>query len=243
MIAKPEPRKRIIAAILITSCFAVFARVLRGVNLRGAGAGFLVTAVLFIAAGPAMFGAVLLVFVLTLGATRFGKHKKQSLEIAERSRGRDAAQVLANVGIAALAAALSQLTPWRMPLLAGSFAALVEAACDTVSSETGKALSGTARMITTWRLAPAGTDGAISLPGTLLGVLAAVIVTVEAALTGLLDSHIATIATVAGILGTIMDSLLGAIFERRGLLTNNTVNLASTAFAAVIAAAATWQFA
>ena len=243
IVAKPETRSRIIPAVLITSCFAVCARLLRGVSIRGAAAGFLVTTVLFIAAGPAMFGTVLLVFVLTLGATRFGRRKKLSLAIAEKSYGRDAAQVLANVGVAATAAALAQLAPWRMALVAGSIAALAEAVCDTVSSETGKALSGTARMITTWRRVPAGSDGAVSLAGTLLGVLAAALVTLEAVGTRLLNPRAATIAGIAGILGMIVDSLLGATLERRGLLTNNTVNLAATAFSATLAAAAIWQFA
>ena len=98
-------------------------------------------------------------------------------------------------------------------------------------------------MITTWRLVPAGSDGGVSLAGTLLGVLAAALVTLEAVGTRILNPRAATIAGVAGIVGMIVDSLLGATLERRGLLTNNTVNLASTAFSATLAAAAIWQFA
>jgi len=44
------------------------------------------------------------------------------------------------------------------------------------------------------------------------------------------SSAVRELATVilAGFFGTIIDSLLGAIFERRGLLDNNLVNLLST---------------
>ena len=243
MLTTSAPRNRIIPAVLITFCFAISARLLRAVTLSGAAAGFLVTAVLFIAAGPSMLGAVLAVFVLTFGATRFGKRQKRSWIVAEQSRGRDAAQVLANIGIAAMASALSQLTVRRTPLLAASVGVLAEAACDTVSSEMGKALSGTARMITSWRLVPAGTNGAISVLGTLWGVSAALIVAAEAVATRTLTPGAGVIVVVAGISGMLFDSLLGATLEQRGSLTNNAVNLVSTMFAAVLAAIATWQFA
>ena len=233
---RPELWQNVIPALLVTFAFAVFARSIGGITTSGAAAGFLVTCVLFITGGRAMFGAVLLVFVLTYLATRFGRPHKLQLAIAERAAGRDGAQVLANVGLAALVAALACLTPWRAPLLTASIAALAEAACDTVSSETGKALAQSARVITSWRSVPAGTDGAISLPGTLLGTAAAVLVGSEAVATNLLSLRCAVIAAVAGTLGMLFDSILGATYERNGGLTNNTVNLISTAFAVLVAA-------
>ena len=231
MAAQTEPRPRLLPALVITLIFAILARILRGVTLRGAFAGFLVTFILFIARGVAMFGAVLLVFILTYIATRIGRKRKRSLAIAERASGRDAAQVLANVGCAAIAAAAAILTPWHSSMLAGSVAALAEAASDTVSSETGKAVAQTARLITSGQNVPAGTDGAISFPGTFAGVAASGIVALEAFMTGMLTLRLAIAAAVAGIFGMFLDSILGATLERRRLLTNNMVNLVSTGFA------------
>lgn len=233
---RPEQRHNVIPALLVTFPFAIFARSIGGVTISGAAAGFLVTCVLFIAGARAMFGAVLLVFLLTYLATRFGRAGKRQLAIAERAAGRDGAQVLANVGVAAIAAALACLTPWRAALLTGSIAALAEAACDTVSSETGKALAQSARVITSWRSVPAGADGAISLPGTLLGTAAAVLVGSEAVAMNLVSLRCAAIAVVAGTLGMLFDSILGATCECNGWLTNNAVNLISTAFAVLVAA-------
>src|SRR5438045_2824897 len=105
LLAHPAPRARFLPGGLVTLCFAAGAWMLRGVTLSGAVAGFLATLLLFVAAGPPLFGAVLLVFVLTYGATRFGRGRKQSLHIAERPSGRDAAQILATIGFAALFAA------------------------------------------------------------------------------------------------------------------------------------------
>lgn len=228
MVFRTEARHRLFPALVITLAFAILARVLRGVTPSGAAAGFLVTLILFVANGASMFGAVLLVFVLTFVATRFGRQRKRSLAIAERSSGRDAAQVFANIGCAALAAAAAVLTPWHVAFLAGSIASLAEAASDTVSSEIGKAMAGTARLITSGQTLPAGTDGAISLPGTVAGVAAAAAVGLEAFATGMLSLRLAIVASISGILGMFLDSLLGATLERRTLLTNNGVNLLST---------------
>jgi len=240
VIALRLPFIRLLAAILVTLAFAVIAKSLGGVTPTGAAAGFMVTALLLLSSGSAMFFAVLLVFALTLAATRFGRRRKQRLTIAERAGGRDGTQVLANVGIAAMAAALSTITPYHLPLLVGCFAALAEAACDTVSSETGKALAFKARLITSGRSVPAVTDGAVSAPGTLLGAIAATLVALEGGVTGLLDPGRATIVAATGILGMLLDSLLGATLERRGWLSNNTVNLISTLASALLATIVAW---
>jgi uncharacterized protein (TIGR00297 family) len=240
LLIKTPLRTRLLSVLLVTVAFALFARILGGVTYAGAAAGFLVTSLLFLSGGPPMFIAVLLVFVLTLTATKFGRARKQSLTIAERSGGRDGGQVLANIGISATFAALSAITPYHLPLLAGALAALAEAACDTVSSETGKALALEARLVTSGKIVPAGTNGAISLPGTMLGAIAAALVALEAVFSGLLDPRRATIVAVAGVLGMLVDSLLGATLERRGWLTNNTVNLVSTFAAALLATIAAW---
>lgn len=233
-------RDRLALTAVVTVLFATLAYALRGVNPSGAAAGLIATFALMLAGGPQMFGAVLLVFILTYLATRFRRQRKHELQIAERGKGRDGAQVLANIGVAAIAATLSQLTPWHVPLLAASIAALAEAAADTVSSETGKALAGNARLVTSWKLVPAGTDGAISASGTILGIAAAVIIGAEAVATGILNIRQASFAVIAAIAGMFIDSLFGATFEARGWIRNNGVNLVSTACAAAVAMIAAW---
>jgi len=224
----------------IILAFAGLAKILGGVTYSGAAAGLLVTSLLFLSGGAPMFVAVLLVFVLTLAATKFGRARKQSLTIAERSGGRSGRQVLANVGISALFAALSHLTPYRLPLLVGALAALAEAACDTVSSETGKALALEPRLITSGKIVSPGTDGAISVPGTLFGALAAMLIAMAAFVTGVLDPRQATIVAGMGVFGMLVDSLLGATLEPRGQLTNNTINLLATLTTALLATIVAW---
>jgi uncharacterized protein (TIGR00297 family) len=235
VVSHPGLHGQLAIGAVLTFAFALAAWRIRGVTLDGAASGFLVTLMFFVAGGAPMFGAVLLVFLLTYTATKMGRARKVGLHIAERPAGRNAAQILANLGCAALAAALAQLTPWRVPFMTASIAALAEAACDTVSSEAGKALAPTARLITSWELVSAGTDGAVSVTGTLLGTVAAILVAVEALATGLLPPSRAIVAAIAGVAGMFTDSALGATMERRGWLTNDGVNFLSTCISAVIA--------
>jgi uncharacterized protein (TIGR00297 family) len=120
-------------------------------------------------------------------------------------------------------------------LLALPLAALAEAAADTVSSEVGQVFGGRPRMITTLRRVEQGTDGGLSLIGTLVGVAAAGFVAALGAwaLGGGLE--IFWISAAGGVFGLFFDSLLGATLERRGWLNNDAVNFLSTASAAVFA--------
>jgi uncharacterized protein (TIGR00297 family) len=195
---------------------------------------------------------LLALLVLTFSATRFGRHRKEALGTAEARRGRTASQVAANLGVAALAgiplSAAHVFTPVAFggrAAMVAMLAAMAEATADTASSELGQVLGGTPRMITTLGRVPAGTDGAVSLAGTLCGALAAAVLVLVgyAALGGGLGSAgrgfsrlDAVLALAAGLFGTLIDSLLGAIPERKGWLNNDAVNALSTLAAALFAA-------
>ncbi len=190
---------------------------------------------------------VLVLLVMTALATRAGRKHKESLGTAESKRGRAAAQVAANLGVAAIVSNTLVLSwmvkqtwlPEAKVFPAAAFclglAALAEAAADTVSSELGQILSGSPRMITTFRKAEPGTDGAISLGGTVAGVLAAGLVAASGtwALSG--GWWMLAVCWAAGVFGLFFDSLLGATLERCGWINNDAVNFLSTASAVAFA--------
>jgi uncharacterized protein (TIGR00297 family) len=229
------PEGRWAIAGLLTLAFALLARRMRGVTNSGALVGAVSCFVLYLGGGPAAFGALVSVFALTWITTRLGYQRKQKLGTAERREGRKGSQVLANLGVATACAALSLLGPHRTFALLAMAAALSEAAADTVSSEIGQAYGENARLITTWSLVPPGTDGAVSLLGTLAGVVAAGVVSSVCVLGGLLPLRWLPISAGAAILGTIADSFLGAWLERRRLVNNDSVNFLGTLIAALAA--------
>ncbi|HEY2392119.1 MAG TPA: DUF92 domain-containing protein [Candidatus Angelobacter sp.] len=213
----------------ITAGFALLAWLAGGVSLSGALAG---SAVAFIMAvrDLRMFLALIVVFAITLAATRVGYARKQQLRTAEPAGGRTAAQAMANLGIAALVVAIAPAT-W--PTFA--LAALAEAAGDTSSSEIGMAFPGKTLLITNFKPAPPGTDGGISLFGTIAACAGALAIAATALLAGVITPKQAAIITLAGFLGTFVDSFLGSLFERRGWLNNDLVNLLSTGAAVAVA--------
>ncbi len=227
---------RALPAAVVAAGFAVIARMMSAVSDGGALVGLVIAFLLMVATGLGGFLPLLSVFVLTLLATRWRRERKRNLGVAERGGGRNAWQVLANLGAAALCSAAVIAFPREADMLmAGAMAALAEAAADTVSSEAGQAAARQARMILDFRPAPIGTNGAVSLVGTLAGCLAACIVAWVSAFFGVVPWRWAPIVAAAGIAGMFFDSILGAIFENRGHLGNDSVNFVSTVFAADLA--------
>jgi uncharacterized protein (TIGR00297 family) len=189
---------------------------------------------------------VLAVALLASASTRLGREKKERLGSAEQREGRSAAQVAANLGLAALVSSeFAQAwasdhgwfahVPIVQPLLIAGLAALAEAAADTVSSEIGQVLGGRPRMLTTLRAVDPGTDGAISVAGTLAGSAAAAIVAALGTFALAGGIRMFAISCAGGVFGLFFDSLLGATIERSGWLNNDAVNFLSTASAAAFA--------
>ena len=209
------------------------ARAVRGVNRSGMIAGAVVCFLLIAGVGMGAFGALITVFALAWGSTKFGYQRKQRLGTAERKDGRTASQVLANLAMPAICTVLYASTG-KVTFVVAMAAALAEAAADTVSSEVGQATGREPRLITTWQAVPIGTDGAISLTGTMAGVVGALVVTSVCVIFQLVGIRESVIVLGAAVIGMFADSLLGAWLERRGLMNNDAVNFVSTVIAACI---------
>ena len=222
-----------LSAIVVAISFAVVARVMGAVTDGGAMAGVVAAFILMMAAGLRGFIPLVAVFVLTLVSTRWGYARKQRLGVAERRHGRTASQVLANLGPAAICALPAIWFPELSELLlVGTVAGLAEAAADTVSSEVGQATARSAYLITDFRDVPVGTNGAISVEGTISGCVAACIVSWISASCGVLDWRWTFAVAFAAIGGMFLDSIMGATWENAGRMGNDSVNFVSNVFAA-----------
>ena len=224
---------QLLTAFLATAAFATLAYALGMVSRSGALGGLLVGTIVYTCLGPRGFAVLALFVVGGSVLTRLGYRSKRRAGTAQERGGRRGARnALANCAVAVCCALLAAATGSELFTVA-FVASLGAAFADTSESEIGQLLSRAPRLITTLKKVPPGTDGAISLPGTLAGLTAAGLTAILALVLGLLDAPTsALLVAVAAFLGTVADSLIGARFPRIG---NEATNVICTLVAATLA--------
>jgi uncharacterized protein (TIGR00297 family) len=170
-------------------------------------------------------------FILGTAATSWGKRHKQTVHTnAGHQSRRTSGQVFANAGVAALAGLGAIFLPGQKPLFQLAMAGSISSAmADTLSSELGMVYGRKYVNILTGKPDQKGQDGVISIEGTLIGVAGSAVI-------ALIALHHYWIIILAGTIGNLADSLLGALFERKALISNNTVNFLNTLAGALTAA-------
>jgi uncharacterized protein (TIGR00297 family) len=192
-------------------------------------------------AGGGFAGLILLALFFLLGtmATSWKKEKKLGLKgNAAHESTRTPGQVIANGGVAALAGIGALLFPQHKPLFLLMMAAgLSSATADTLSSELGMVYGRRFYHLLTFKPDERGLDGVVSLEGTGIGIAGSILIAAAFVLTTQTKLYNFIIVLAAGTLGNLLDSVLGAVLERKGIITNNTVNFLNTLAAALFALA------
>lgn len=188
----------------------------------------------FISAGLTGVSLLMTFFILSVIATAHKKGIKAKINRDNlANKARNTRQVLANGGIAAITAVLIIIDPQRTELYSIMMAAsLASALADTLSSELGMVYGRRFYNILTLKKEANGLDGVVSIEGLLIGFLGSA--TIAMIYPGF--NKTAIIVLVAGAIGNLTDSLLGATLERKHYIENDLVNFLNTSVAALIAA-------
>ena len=230
--------------IVANTILAILGCVLRSVDISGTIVGWILGCIVIIGGGPPLYCALLAFFVIGTLCTRLGYSRKSREGLAqERGGRRGASHAIANVGVATLCA----IACWRglglVPLFMG-ITALATAAADTTGSEIGQLFGRRAFLPLTFRRVERGTEGAVSLEGTLAGALAGLLVAlvgVAVAAHHLQPGFMGSVAiartrtvlviTVCAILGSWIESVIGS---RRPNIANGAMNFMNTAVGALL---------
>ncbi len=193
------------------------------------------------------YAVVTFYFLVGSAITRVGMAQKEAAGIAEkRSGARGPENVWGSALTGALCAIGSLVVPlvvsaaasnWIVPLcLLGYVASFSTKLADTCASEIGKAYGQRTFLITTLKPVPRGTEGAVSLEGTLAGVVASIAIALVGWGVGLIPLWQVIVCGVAAFIGTNLESVIGATLQNRFTwLTNEVVNIINTLIGAIAA--------
>jgi uncharacterized protein (TIGR00297 family) len=188
-------------------------------------------------------GYVVVMFYFLVGSfvTKIGMAQKEAEGIAEKrsgARGPENVWGSALIGaLCAMGAGIFSASTFLHPLfLLGYVASFSTKLSDTCASEVGKAYGQRTYLITTLQPVPRGTEGAVSLEGTLAGVVASVAQALVGFGVGLINGLDVGWCILAAFIATNIESVIGATLQSKyDWLTNELVNIINTLIGAIAA--------
>ena len=190
------------------------------------------------------YGVVMFYFLVGSAVTRIGMAQKEAEGIAEKRGGARGPEnvwgsaftaTVCAIGVAAIK--FGWLDPsWEPLLILGYIASFATKLSDTTASEVGKAYGKSTFLITTLKPVARGTEGAISLEGTLAGIVGGILISLVAYSLGMITFQGVIICTVAAFVATNVESVIGATLQSDiDWLSNELVNVINTIVGAVVA--------
>jgi uncharacterized protein (TIGR00297 family) len=195
------------------------------------------------------YGVMMAYFLVGSAVTRIGMAEKEAAGIAEkRSGARGPENVWGSAATATICALVAYgysiatpSSPWIGLLTLGYVASMATKLSDTSASEVGKAYGRTTYLITTLQPVPRGTEGAVSLEGTIAGIVGSLLLSVLAWVLGMIPAIGIGICLIAAFIATNIESLIGATLQEEiDWLSNELVNFINTAIGAAVAIALGW---
>ncbi|NCO76377.1 MAG: TIGR00297 family protein [Cyanobacteria bacterium] len=189
---------------------------------------------------------VMFYFLVGSGITKVGIKQKEAEGIAEKRSGvRGPENVWGSALIATICALGYVFAPlsWQHFFVIGYVASFATKLSDTCASEIGKAYGKNTFLITTLKPVPRGTEGAISVEGTIAGIIASIAIALLGYGINMIDGMGIIICLISAFIATNLESLIGATLQTKfNWLTNEIVNVLNTLMGAIIAILLTYVY-
>ena len=231
-------QSNLIMGIIISGAFGLIALALKTVDWHGFFMGIIIGIVNYAFLGWKGFLLLSSFFILGSLSTKLGLKAKEQKGLAEKKSGaRSWTNAISKCSVGSIIALIAYfvLPEMKELFLVAFVAAYAAANADTLSSEIGQWKGKKTYSLTTFKQVRPGTEGAISLEGTLAGIAGALIIALIAYYTQLITPIHIIIVVTAAILSNIFESYMGIFFESEGLASKETINFLNTLFAAFIA--------
>ncbi|MEG5060315.1 TIGR00297 family protein [Microcoleus sp. A2-C5] len=234
--------------------------------------GWLLGVIIWGSLGWQGYAVVMFYFLVGSGVTRIGKAQKEAEGIAEKRSGTRGPENVWGSALTAATCAVGVLAlsilgdtggilgdtgnflgdTGKMPvsqdlislLLLGYAASFCTKLSDTCASEIGKAYGKHTFLITTLQPVPRGTEGAVSLEGTIAGIVGSILMALVSWAVGLIDLTGILVCVIAAFIATNIESVIGATVQSKlEWLTNEVVNFFNTLIGAIaaIVLASVWK--
>ncbi len=182
---------------------------------------------------------VMFYFLVGSAVTKIGMEQKEAAGIAEKRSGMRGPENVWGSALTATICAVANLfvdSPLKELLILGYVASFATKLSDTTASEVGKAYGKSTFLITTFKPVPRGTEGAVSLEGTLAGIVGSIAIALVGWGVGLINIYGIIICLIAAFIATNIESVIGATVQSRfSWLTNEMVNFVNTTIGAMVA--------
>lgn len=233
----------IVWGVLLAFLFSLSAFLLHQLTLDGM---FAATIVGIFILGIGSWPAALVILLFFISSSIFSETElSEGMGMPDRSR-RDGLQVWANGFWLVFFLVLTAILDDQIFLI-GAMAAIAVATADTWATELRSKKDQSTYLITTFERVTPGTDGGVSLQGTIWGILGSGLIAGTSIYVFSLQLSIFFCIFIAGFSGCLIDSYFGATFQRNNSsaavpgteydisIDNNMVNALSTGVGALLA--------
>ncbi len=236
--------EHLLKGLVLNAVVAAAAYFAGAVGRSGVVAGLVVGTAIFYGVSWPGYLVLFTFFVLGSAVSKLGYRRKASIGVAQEAGGRRGAKhAAANCGTGLLIAITLVLLPAGHPatpyLLVAYLGAFATALADTTGSEIGQLYGKTPFLITTFKRVPVGTDGAVSVEGTVAGIVASAILAAFGfwLMRGAFGVGGFLAVVLGAFIGTTAESYIGATLEGLKHIDNEVVNFANTVIGGAAAAA------